>query len=218
MASKNEKRAAELGMTLKQYKQSDEYKSKKSGGGDSVSDLVKAVLKATPAQQPVTENIADFEKYYAGLEEQDFATAEALYTPYFEKEIAMELEDLNAWSEAENVSYDRSLRRARFALAAQGGAIGTERDETEGEITQDHNARVQNQVRTTERSVGTANVQKAGFQSAGMEQKGTMVDKMQAAIQEGQLYFKNLAAQKYFGNQKTYFSSPTNYSLSGEKL
>lgn len=152
------------------------------------------------------------------LEAEDYEQAEALYTPYFENLIANDLEDLNAWSESESVSYDRSLRRARFSLAAGGGAIGTEREQVEGEITTDHDSRVSNAVRATERQVGTENVKNAGYESAGREQEGALVGGMKESIQEGQLWYKNQRAQRYYGNANTYYQQPSAYSLSGNKL
>jgi hypothetical protein len=173
-------------------------------------------MKSTPAQQKV---LPDFETTYSDdLEAEDYAQSEALYKPYFEQQIANELEDLNAWSEAESISYDRSLRRARFSLAAQGGAIGSERMTEEGEISSDHETNVQNTVRGVERSVGTDKIKNAGYQSAGQTQEGSIVGKMKTAIQEGQLWYKNQRAQRYYGNANNYYSQPSAYSLDGSKL
>jgi len=186
---------------------------KKKGG---YSDIVDEVLKNTPAQQDV---LPDFETTYSPeLQAEDMAQSEALYKPYFEQQIANELEDLNAWSEAENISYDRSLRRARFSLASSGGAIGTERDTQEGEITTDHETNVQNTVRGVERQVGTDRIKNAGYQSGGQTQEGGLVGKMKSAVQEGQLWYKNQRAQRYYGNQQTYYSQPSAYALDGSEL
>jgi len=210
--SAREKWAKETGRPKEEY----DGGSSKSKKGESVSDLVKSVLSATPAQQEI---LPDFETTYTPeLEAEDYAQSEALYKPYFEQQIANELEDLNAWSESENVSYERSLRRARFSLGASGGAIGGEREQVEGEMNQDHTAKVQNQVRGVERNVGTEKVTGAGFQSGGQTQEGELVGQMKAAIQEGQLWYKNQRAQRYYGNANTYYSQPSPYSLSGDKL
>lgn len=193
-------------------------KPKKSSdsGDSSYSDIIDAIMKNTPGQQEV---LPDFETTYNDkLEAEDYAQAEALYTPYFEQQIANELEDLNAWSEAENVSYDRSLRRARISLASQGGAIGSERTNQEGEITQDHNMSVENTVRGVERQVGTDKIKNAGYQSAGQKQEGELVGQMKSSIQEGQLWYKNQRAQRYYGNANTYYSQPSAYNLEGGKL
>lgn len=209
-------------MTLKQYLKTDAYKQaknerdKKEKSDNSYADIIKAITKNTPAQQKV---LPDFETTYNDkLEAEDYSQSEALYTPYFEQQIANELEDLNAWSEAENVSYDRSLRRARISLAAQGGAIGSERTTEEGEITTDHETNVQNTVRGVERSVGTDKIKNAGYQSSGQKQEGSLIGQMKEAIQGGQLWYKNQRAQRYYGNANTYYSQPSAYSLEGSKL
>lgn len=222
MASWREKLAAEAGMTLKQFLKTDAYKQakkerdNKKDSDKSYKDIIKAIMKATPAQQKV---LPDFETTYSDkLEAEDYAQAEALYTPYFEQQIANELEDLNAWNEAESISYERSLRRARVSLAATGGAIGDERVQQEGEITQDHSANVENTVRGIERKVGTDRIKNAGYQSAGQTQEGSIVGELKTAIQEGQLWYKNQRAQRYYGNANTYYSQPSAYSLEGSKL
>lgn len=221
MASKNEKEAAKRGISLKEYKKSKGKKSKKkSKKNDSYKDIIDSVLKATPAQQEV---LPDFETTYTPeLEAEDLAQSEALYTPYFEQQIANELEDLNAWSEAESISYDRSLRRARISLASQGGAIGEgtngERQTQEGEMATDREADRQNTIRGVERNIGTARLTGAGFKSTGQSQEGAIVGKLKGAIQEGQLWYKNQRAQRYYGNAQTYYQQPSAYSLTGSKL
>jgi len=222
MASWREKLAAAAGMTLKDYLKTDAYKQakkdrdSKSSSDKGYKDILKAIMKNTPAQQKV---LPDFETTYTpDMEAEDYTQSEALYKPYFEQEIANQLEDLNAWSEAESVSYDRSLRRARFSLAAGGGAIGSERTQQEGEITSDHETNVNNQVRGVERSVGTERIKGAGYQSAGQTQEGSIVGQMKSAIQEGQLWYKNQRAQRYYGNANTYYSQPSAYSLAGNKM
>lgn len=182
----------------------------------SNKDLIDSILNSTPAQK---KTLQEFEKTYTPtMEANDYATSEKLYKPYFQKQIANQLEDLNAWSEAENVSYDRSLRRARFSLAASGGAIGTERQKEESDMTKNHQRNVDNAVRGTERAVGTQNITNAGYQSAGQNQQGSITEKMKEAIQAGQLEFKNQQAANYIGNAKTYYSQPSAYALSGNKL
>lgn len=217
MASKNEKRAAELGISLKEYKRSDEYKNKKSAEKDSENrsneyqDMIDAILSNTPAQQEV---LPDFEETYSDdLEQEDLAQSEALYTPHFEQLIANELEDLNAWSEIEGVNYDRSLRRARVSLASGGGAIGSEREQEEEEISSDYETNKKNRVRATERTVGTEKIKEGGYQSSGQTQEGSLVGRLKEAVQEGQLWYKNQRAQRYYGNANTYYSSPTGYNL-----
>lgn len=191
-------------------------KKKKKSESSNYKDIIKEIMKATPAQQKV---LPDFETTYSDkLEAEDYAQSEALYKPYFEQQIANELEDLNAWNEAESISYERSLRRARVSLAATGGAIGSEREQQEGEISQDHESNVENTVRGIERKVGTERIKNAGYQSAGQTQEGSIVGKLKTAIQEGQLWYKNQRAQRYYGNANTYYSQPSAYSLEGSEL
>lgn len=221
--SDNEKRAAKLGISLKEYKNSDEYKKKKKKDKkkdkdkkSDYSNLVKTVLENTPAQQPVLE---EFEKTYTPeLQAEDYAQSEALYTPYFEQQIANELEDLNAFTQTESVNYDRNLRSARASLAATGGAIGSERENKEGEITQDHETNVKNVVRGVERNIGTNKLTGAGYQSAGQTQEGSIIGKLKTAVQEGQLWYKNQRAQRYMGNSNVYYQQPSAYNMLGGEL
>lgn len=222
MASWREKLAAEAGMTLKQYLKTDAYKKAKKERDSSnkknsdYSNLAKSILKNTSAQQPV---LKEFEKTYTPeLQAADYAQAEALYTPYFEQQIANELEDLNAFTQTESVNYDRNLRSARASLAARGGAIGTERENKEGELTEDYNTTVKNTVRGVERNVGTAKLTGAGYQSAGQNQEGSIVGKLKTAVQEGQLWYKNQRAQRYMGNSNVYYQQPSNYNMLGGEL
>jgi len=226
MASWREKLAAEAGMTLKAYVKTDAYKQAKKArdkdekakkdSDNDYKDIIKSILESTPAQQEV---LPDFETTYSSdLEAEDYTQAEALYKPYFERQIANELEDLNAWSEAESISYERSLRRARFSLAASGGAIGSERTTQESEMAQDEQMKTESQIRGVERNVGTEAIKNAGYQSGGQTQEGSIVGKMKTAIQEGQLWYKNQRAQRYYGNANTYYSQPSAYSLEGSEL
>jgi len=199
----------------------DSKGKKKTGANSETADkdykgILKSILGSTPAQQEVKP---DFETTYTPeLMAEDYAQSEALYKPYFEQQISNELEDLNAWSESENTNYDRNLRRARFSLATQGGAIGSERDSVEGEITTDHNKNVQDTVRGTERKVGTDAITAGGYQSAGQNQEGEIVGSMKAAIQEGQLWYKQQRANRYYGNVNNYYQQPSPYSLAGTKM
>jgi hypothetical protein len=191
-------------------------KGSSGSGGNSYGDIVKNIMGATPAQQKVIKPFED--TYTPELEAEDYAQSEALYKPFYEKQIANELEDLNAWSEADSVSYDRSLRRARFSLAASGAAIGGDRTTVEGEMDTDHKAEVANQVRGVERLVGTDRIVNGGYQSAGQNQEGSIVGGMKAQIQEGQLWYKNQRAQRYNGNSQTYYSQPSPYALDGSSM
>jgi len=207
--SKNEIAAEKAGMSVRDY-------NKQKSSEKSYKDVVDSILKNTPAQN---DPLPDFESTYTNdLMKEDYAQSEALFKPYFEQQISNQLEDLNSWAESENINYNRSLRRARFSLASQGGAIGSERTTQEGEITSDHNRSTQNAVRNAERIVGTDNITKAGYQSAGQKQEGSIVGNMNAAIQEGQLWYKQQRSNRYYGNATNYYNQPSTLSLYGTKL
>lgn len=221
MASKNEKAAAKAGMTLKQYKASKGKKksSKKSSSKSSdksYKDTINSILKATPAQQATLPDF-DTTVYTPELQAEDMAQSEALYKPFFQNEIENELQDLNAWSQTETTNYERSLRRARISLGQGGGAIGGERQRIEGEMSTDRNAERTNTLRATERMIGTEALTGAGFGSTG-NQEGEIVGKMKAAVQEGQLWYKNQRAARYYGDANRYYTQPTNVNLLGGKL
>lgn len=212
--SKNEIAAAKAGMSVKEW--NAKKKKSSSGSEKNYKSVVDSILKSTPAQQKV---LPDFETTYTPeLQAEDMAQSEALYKPFFEHQIANELEDLNAWSQSENTDYERNLRRARISLGQGGGAIGNERDTVESEITTDRNARRANTLRETERSIGTEALQGAGFSSGGAVQEGEKIGKMKEAIQAGQLWYKNQRAQRYYGDAKTYYSQPASTSLAGTSL
>jgi len=220
MAKYNVSKSEAKKLGIKRVLVSGKSSSGKNSGSSDYKDIIKKILKSTPAQQKV---LPDFETTYSGaLESEDYAQSEALYKPYFEQKIANELEDLNAWSEAESISYDRSLRRARFSLAVAGGAQGEgatgERAVTEGEMATDESAKVAGVVRGSERAIGTQNITNAGYKSAGQNQEGDIVGKMKESIQSGQLWFKNQRAQRYYGNANTYYSQPSPYSLAGTSM
>lgn len=215
--SKNEIKAAKAGKSVKEYNAAKKksFSSSSKSSDSSYKKVIESILKATPAQQEV---LPDFETTYTPeLQAEDYTQSEALYKPFFEKQIADELEDLNAWSQAENTNYDRNLRRARISIAQGGGAIGGERQRVEGEITTDHAQTVSNTLRATERSIGTEKLTAGGYQSQG-QQEGAKVAAMKEAIQGGQLWYKNQRAQRYYGDANTYYTQPTGVSLYGTNL
>jgi hypothetical protein len=214
--SKREYWSSITGRPKEEYKSSSDYKMSDDYWDKQLEEMTKAILKATPKEKDPLPSFD--EKYTEDLEAEDFAQAEALYTPYFEQQIANELEDLNAYTEVESVNYERSLRSARISMASGGGAIGSEREREESEITQDYDARRKSRVRQTERTVGTEKLTNAGFESAGQQQEGSLVGNLKEAIQEGQLWYKNQRAQRYYGNAETYYSQPSSYSLAGNKF
>lgn len=210
--SKNEEKAAKAGMSVKDY---NNKKNKGKGKDKSTADIIKEILKATPSQQKV---LPAFEGTYTPeLQAEDMAQSTALYTPFFQNQIATELEDLNSWSQSENTDYNRNLRRARISFSNAGAAIGTERTTGEGEIATDHTKKVNDTLTGVERAIGTEALTGAGYASQGQEE-GSIVGKMKESIQGGQLWYKNQRAQRYYGDSKTYYSQPTGTSLAGTEM
>jgi len=174
----------------------------------SSSDLVDAVLGVTQKEK---DPLPTFEEIYTQeLQDEDRTQAEELFKPYYEMEIAKQLEDLNAWSEMESIDYERTLRRGRASLAEQGGAIGGERETFQKEAKGEHERSTQNQVRTTEREIGTEKIKEAGYQSGGLFQEGAMVGKMKSDIEGQALWNRNQRSQAYYANAANYYSTPSN--------
>ena len=177
--SKNEKEAAKLGMTLKDYKAS---KGKSNDYGSFIDEIF---------QEKVT---ADFEEDYekSGAKDLHMENAKSLMAPYYEKQVGQYMEDLNAWSQMESVSYERSLRRARASMAVRGGAIGSERDTAEGEMAYDREAERRSKISTAERTVGTERIKQAGYNPvAGTPEEGSIYAEMTGAIEDTALTYKN---------------------------
>ncbi len=174
-----------------------------------------SILKNMPAFKPVAR---DFEEIYTPeLEAEDLAQAEASVKPYFEEQIRRELEDLNAFVEVENVNYERSLRRARFSLAARGGGIGTERVQIENEITSDHQRAINEKLRAAERDVGTKKLTEAGYASQGTNLKGDVIDKMEQAIFNEQQQNKRHRAERYYADVNRYYATESDQMMKGSK-
>lgn len=185
--------------------------AKKSGGSSSsgygalVDKISKGVLSSAPKEK---KPVKDFEKVYGKkLQKEDLLQAKALFEPYYNDKISTILEDLNTTLQMDSISYDRSLRRARASMALSGGAIGTERTNTEGEMQTDFNANRTEKVKGAERAVGTEKLTAAGYTSSGTTREGTIVGEMKKNIADQQLWYKNQRAQRYYADAGAYYAS-----------
>ncbi|MDY0218837.1 MAG: hypothetical protein RBR14_05770 [Candidatus Cloacimonas acidaminovorans] len=177
--SKNEREAKRLGISLSDYKA---QRGKSNDYGSFIDEIF---------QEKVT---TDFEEDYekSGAKDIHLENAKALMTPYYEKQVGQYMEDLNAWSQMESVSYERSLRRARASMAVRGGAIGSEREGTEGEMAYDREADRRSKISTAERTVGTERIKGAGYNPvAGTPEEGSIYAEMTGAIEDTALTYKN---------------------------
>jgi hypothetical protein len=122
--------------------------------------------------------------------------------PYYENQISLAMEDLNDYVANTNVSYERTLRRARYALAKGGGAIGSERTGQEKEINQDKETDIGAAVKQTARKVGTEKVKAAGFTPTGLFQEGALVGDMKTGIEEQKLFYRDQRMNRYDSDVK----------------
>lgn len=202
-------------------KSSKKSKSSKDSGSGDISDLVdkvsKEILGSTPGFQAPAE---DFEtKYTPELQAEDEAQSRALFEPYYNDQVSALLEDLSSTEAMESVSYDRTLRRARASLAQQGGAIGSEREMADKEITDRQTNERNTRLKTAERTIGTERLTGAGFQGVtGSPQEGSLIREMKGNIADQSLWYKNQRAQRYYGDAKTYYGTGTGRSLTGSKI
>jgi hypothetical protein len=216
MASKNERRAAELGMTLKEYKKSDEYKSRKSGSSGGYSDVVNSILSATPGFQ---DPVASFEEIYTDeLQAEDRAQAEALFKPYFAQQIADQMEDLRIGIENDSVDYNRTMRQGRVKMARGGGAVGSEREMWEEEVGRSRDTAKQSRIRSAERAVGSENIRTAGYNPLYNGRVGTLTDDMNAAIEEQSVWYRTQRANRYYGDASRTYQQSTGRNILGQKL
>lgn len=217
--SAREQWAAETGRPKEEYTGS---KSKKKDSNSSISSLVDkvagSVLDVTPGFQ---KTAADFEStvYTPALQAEDEAQAKALFEPYYTEQVSNLLEDLTTTEAMESVSYERTLRRARASMAAAGGAIGSEREQNDQEITQGYQYGRKNRLRTAERAVGTEKLTGAGFESVtGSPQEGSIIRDMKANIADQVLWNKNQRAQRYYGDVANYYQQSPGTSITGKAL
>jgi hypothetical protein len=223
MASKNEKRAAELGISLKEYKNSSEYKMKKAqeeidyyNSEDYLKNLMKSIFDTTPAEREVLPTFE--EQDTPELQAQDRQTAEAMMIPYYEQQIEMAMEDLNDYVANQNVNYQRTLRRARASAAKAGGAIGTEIENTEAEIKEDRDMIVNEKTKQAERKVGTEKIQQSGYQSSGLFSEGSLIGEMKSAIEEETMNLTSERAAMYNADAAKYYNQDSQYSYNNKKL
>lgn len=220
--SAREEWAAKTGRPKEEYKGSSSKKSSKKDENSSISSLVDrvagSILDTTPAFQ---KTAADFEStiYTPALQAEDEAQSRALFEPYYNEEISNLLEDLNTTEQMESVSYERTLRRARASLAAQGGAIGTEREGVDKEIGDGYEYGKKKRITEAERAVGTERLQGAGFQPVtGSPQEGSIIREMKANIADQTLWYKNQRANRYYGDVANYYGQSPATSITGKNL
>lgn len=160
MASKNEKRAAELGISLKKYKDSDEYKKKKNDDSEKKAkektkdyyemkeerekkqaELDKKRLKEDFDQimqdLGLSENraIQDYSKNLEILAEDKQTGLEDL-DYYVETQSGRLEEDLDTALSRESRRYELEQDQTRRSLAARGLTFGGVRESTEGLLTE----------------------------------------------------------------------------------
>lgn len=202
-------------------KKSNKSKSKKTSGGGNLSSLVskvsKQILGATPSFQAPVQ---DFEQAYTPeLQAEDTAQSKALFEPQFNERVGNLLEDLKTTESIESVSYERTLRRARFSMAAQGGAIGTERAMNDQDILDRQKSEQDARLKASERTIGTQRMQESGYRSVtNSPQEGSLVRELKANTAEQELWYKDQRAKRYYNDASKYYQTPTGTSLTGSKM
>ena len=183
-----------------------------------LQSIIDSVMGATPKNRKLVDT---FDEYYTKnpvLAQEDQKQSEAMMVPYYENLISNSLEDLNNYVANANVSYQRTLRRARNTLAKGGGAIGTEREGVEKDITQDKDQQVGEVVKETERKIGTEKTKQAGYNPVGIFQEGSLVADMKSSIAEQNLWYRNQRAETYNANVARYYDSDSKKSYNNKKL
>jgi len=209
------------GMSKREYfaqqtgRPKSEYE-KGSSGDTEISSIVKSILGATPGFNNPDKTFDEF--YGEKQQAEDRKQSEALFSPYFEKQISDSLEDLNAWSEMDSINYNRTLRQGRSKMAQLGAAIGKERRDFEGEVTKEHEMGKQAKVRQTERQVGSEAIKKAGYSSIYGDRLGELTDKRNSAIEEQVLWYRDQAMNQYNSTVNTAYKRPSNTNFLGAKL
>lgn len=176
--------------------------------------LVQTALQSTPTFK---ETIPTFEETYTeALQNEDAAQSKALFEPYYQGQISNVMEDLNAWVDSENVSYERTLRRGRASYASANTAIGSKRQNYEAEVTKDKETEQKNKLRETERNVGSQAVQNAGFTPYYSNKEGEIQGKMKTAVEEQNLWYKTQRQNRYNSDMSKYYQQEgsTNYITS----
>lgn len=207
---------------------SSKAKAKKSGSdssgtantsnlGDLVKQATQEVLGATPG---FNKPVQDFEQIYTPeLQNEDIAQSKALFEPFYNNQISSLLEDLSSTEQMESMSYDRTLRRVRFSMAAGGGAIGSEREMADKEITDRQQYEKTGRMKSAERTVGTERLQGAGFKSVtGSPVEGSLIGEMKANIADQTLWNKNQRMNRYYGDAQNYYQQSPATNLLGKKF
>lgn len=190
-------------------------KSKSGSASSLVKDISKAILDVTPAEK---DPYTPFD-YTPALEAEDQAQAEALFNPFYEEQVANLLEDLDNVEQMESVNYQRTLRRARFSMASGGGAIGTERETNDQEITDNYTYNKNNRAKEAERTVGTERLTGAGFSSVtNSPQEGSLIRDWKANIADQKLRSKEQRQQRWAFDADQYYKIPSTKSVTGKNL
>ncbi len=87
-------------------------------------------------------------------------------------------------------------------MAQLGAAIGSERTKWQGEVKREKDMREREQVRATEREVGTEEMRKAGYTPFYQNRVGSITDAMNTAIEEQKLWHRNQRAQRYYADAR----------------
>jgi hypothetical protein len=188
-------------------------KNKKGGTKKDYKSILDAVLSNTPAQQTVQPTFEEYYNQHPELGAEDLAQAENQVKPYIEQQIANELEDLQLWTQSATTDYTRSLRRARFTMANQGGGIGSERTGVEGEMNTDFQSALTQQQKGVARTIGTDRLTQAGYSNYTNKQEGTLQASQKSQIADWQQWYKSQRSNRYWGDMGNYYKQPTNTML-----
>ena len=209
------------GMSEREYIASITGKSKENAS-TSLRDKIEKTSKDTlstakkiESAAPVNKDpVADFNEGYSATGKQsalynaDMAQAEATFKPFYTDKIESLMEDLKSTEQMSAMSYSRSLRRARFAEASLGGAIGTGMDEKTKSITDQQQYEQNDRLKTAERAVGTQKLQESGFKPVlGHPSEGSIYGEMKSNIASEQLKLKDISQARYLNDASKFYQS-----------
>jgi len=199
------------GMSEREYIASITGKSTSKTSGTLKDRVAKEIVKAAPKQK---DPVADFNEGYSATGKQsalynaDMAQAEATFKPFYTDKIESLMEDLKSTEQMSAMSYSRSLRRARFAEASLGGAIGTGMDEKTKSITDQQQYEQNDRLKTAERAVGTQKLQESGFKPVlGHPSEGSIFGEMKSNIASEQLKLKDISQARYLNDASKFYQS-----------
>lgn len=210
--SAREKWAKKTGRPKEEYEGGNSDKKKKNKK-KKYSSILDSVLANTPAQQPVQQTFEEFYTAHPELQAEDLAQAENQIKPAVEQKIQSELEDLNLWTQSNTADYTRSLRRARATMAVQGGAIGSERTTTEGEMQSDFDLANKVQQKGTAQQVGTERMNQAGYNAYNTPTEGALPASQKTQIADWTQWYKEQRSNRYWSDVNTLYKQPTNTML-----